>query len=169
MDWEKLVRFYLFRQSSQISPLSKPFFAFPSALMPGEPRGFNKNGNVTLAYKSRDSGQTKQTTIDASSLYAAFCCVCCPKALCESGRDFRDAPQIIRFSDRLVGTYVLRGVPPPDFSRVLSKNKGGKNEWFNAIDFETANPKRVSACALAYAKVCNCSNGGRTKLTIEIH
>lgn len=35
MDWEKLVRFYLFWQSSQISPLSKPFFAFPSALMPG--------------------------------------------------------------------------------------------------------------------------------------
>ncbi len=35
MDWEKLVRFCLFWQSSQISPLSKPFFAFPSALMPG--------------------------------------------------------------------------------------------------------------------------------------
>ncbi len=27
---------------------------------------------------------------------------------------------------------------------------------FIAIDFETANPKRVSACALGYAKVCNC-------------
>ena len=26
---------------------------------------------------------------------------------------------------------------------------------FIAIDFETANPKRVSACALGYAKVCN--------------
>jgi hypothetical protein len=35
MYWEKLVRFCLFWQSSQISPLSKPFFAFPSALMPG--------------------------------------------------------------------------------------------------------------------------------------
>jgi len=35
MDWEKLVRFCLFWQFSQISPLSKPFFAFPSALMPG--------------------------------------------------------------------------------------------------------------------------------------
>ena len=28
---------------------------------------------------------------------------------------------------------------------------------FIAIDFETANPKRVSACALGYAKVCNCN------------
>jgi DNA polymerase-3 subunit epsilon len=27
---------------------------------------------------------------------------------------------------------------------------------FIAIDFETANPKRVSACAIGYAKVCNC-------------
>ena len=27
---------------------------------------------------------------------------------------------------------------------------------FSAIDFETANPKRVSACALGYAKVSNC-------------
>ena len=27
---------------------------------------------------------------------------------------------------------------------------------FVAIDFETANPQRVSACALGYAKVCNC-------------
>lgn len=27
---------------------------------------------------------------------------------------------------------------------------------FIAIDFETANPKRVSACSLGYAKVCNC-------------
>jgi len=27
---------------------------------------------------------------------------------------------------------------------------------FIAIDFETANPKRVSACALGYAKVCSC-------------
>jgi DNA polymerase-3 subunit epsilon len=27
---------------------------------------------------------------------------------------------------------------------------------FIAIDFETANPKRVSACAFGYAKVCNC-------------
>jgi len=43
---------------------------------------------------------------------------------------------------------------------------------FIVIDFETANPKRVSAGALGYAKVCNCSNGsngGRTKLTINIH
>jgi len=34
---------------------------------------------------------------------------------------------------------------------------------FVAIDFETANPKRVSACAIGYARVCNCkvveSNG----------
>lgn len=29
-------------------------------------------------------------------------------------------------------------------------------EEFIAIDFETANPKRVSACALGYAKICNC-------------
>ncbi len=29
-------------------------------------------------------------------------------------------------------------------------------EEFIAIDFETANPKRVSACALGYAKVSNC-------------
>lgn len=28
---------------------------------------------------------------------------------------------------------------------------------FIAIDFETANPKRVSACALGYAKVRNCA------------
>ena len=27
---------------------------------------------------------------------------------------------------------------------------------FIAIDFETANPKRVSACAIGYAKVCDC-------------
>jgi DNA polymerase-3 subunit epsilon len=27
---------------------------------------------------------------------------------------------------------------------------------FITIDFETANPKRVSACAIGYAKVCNC-------------
>ncbi len=27
---------------------------------------------------------------------------------------------------------------------------------FIAIDFETANPKRISACALGYAKVSNC-------------
>ena len=27
---------------------------------------------------------------------------------------------------------------------------------FVTIDFETANPKRVSACALGYAKVSNC-------------
>lgn len=27
---------------------------------------------------------------------------------------------------------------------------------FIAIDFETANPQRVSACALGYAKICNC-------------
>jgi hypothetical protein len=35
MDWEKLVRFYLFRQSSKISPFSKSFIAFHSELMPG--------------------------------------------------------------------------------------------------------------------------------------
>jgi DNA polymerase III subunit epsilon len=40
----------------------------------------------------------------------------------------------------------------PDF---LSK-KGGIMQEFIAIDFETANPKRVSACALGYAKVYNC-------------
>lgn len=39
---------------------------------------------------------------------------------------------------------------------VLSKIKGGGMQEFIAIDFETANPKRVSACALGYAKVCNC-------------
>jgi hypothetical protein len=27
---------------------------------------------------------------------------------------------------------------------------------FICIDFETANPKRVSACALGYARVSNC-------------
>ena len=40
----------------------------------------------------------------------------------------------------------------PDF---LSKKEGIMQE-FIAIDFETANPKRVSACALGYAKVRNC-------------
>ena len=35
MDWEKLVHFYLFQLSSKISSFSKPFLAFPSALMPG--------------------------------------------------------------------------------------------------------------------------------------
>jgi DNA polymerase-3 subunit epsilon len=34
-------------------------------------------------------------------------------------------------------------------------NKGGKMQDFISIDFETANPKRVSACALGYAKVSN--------------
>jgi len=29
----------------------------------------------------------------------------------ENSAEFRDAPQIIRFSDRLVETYILRGVP----------------------------------------------------------
>jgi len=33
---------------------------------------------------------------------------------------------------------------------------GGIMQEFIAIDFETANPKRVSACALGYAKVFNC-------------
>ncbi len=39
-----------------------------------------------------------------------------------------------------------------------SKKKGGGEimQEFIAIDFETANPKRVSACALGYAKVSNC-------------
>jgi len=51
---------------------------------------------------------------------------------------------------------------------------------FIAIDFETANPKRVSACALGYAKVCNCKIiekkgylikpvGGHASFQSEIH
>jgi hypothetical protein len=35
MDWEKLVHFYLFQLPLKISSFSKPFLAFPSALMPG--------------------------------------------------------------------------------------------------------------------------------------
>jgi len=51
---------------------------------------------------------------------------------------------------------------------------------FIAIDFETANSKRVSACALGYAKVCNCEIietngylikpvGGHASFQSEIH
>ena len=38
----------------------------------------------------------------------------------------------------------------------LLNRMGGIMQEFIAIDFETANPKRVSACAFGYAKVCDC-------------
>jgi len=39
--------------------------------------------------------------------------------------------------------------------KVAAKGRNSMKK-FIAIDFETANSKRVSACALGYAKVCNC-------------
>jgi hypothetical protein len=43
---------------------------------------------------------------------------------------------------------------------------------FIAIDFETANPQRVSACALGYAKISNCEllagRGTPMKLSVSI-
>jgi DNA polymerase-3 subunit epsilon len=42
------------------------------------------------------------------------------------------------------------------YNNSSGQKKGEKMHEFIAIDFETANPKRVSACALGYATVCNC-------------
>ena len=39
---------------------------------------------------------------------------------------------------------------------MIYETVGNNKLEFIAIDFETANPKRVSACSLGYAKVCNC-------------
>jgi DNA polymerase III epsilon subunit-like protein len=46
--------------------------------------------------------------------------------------------------------------PPRQVNRGVLSKIGGIMQEFIAIDFETANPKRVSACALGYTKVQNC-------------
>jgi DNA polymerase-3 subunit epsilon len=47
-------------------------------------------------------------------------------------------------------------LPAPE-QRILSIDQEEDMKDFMAIDFETANPQRVSACALGYAKISNCN------------
>ena len=57
--------------------------------------------------------------------------------------------------DKLLGTQYNFISPYNNIKIDVLSKKGGRMKEFIAIDFETANPQRVSACALGYVKVFN--------------